>query len=400
MLRIRPTAAMAGRIAACAAVGVLLAGAAAIPSADPQLAPAQPLPARSTRLAASAGGQPVAAAGAAFQLTAGHHYGQRANASGYSVILRSGPNSAWVFGGTNPGGPSAPVAAQWDGTTLTTATLPSGLTSFISDASATSSTDVWAASQYGRYLLHYDGWQWQVARRWPRGQITGLTAISSSDVWVFGTTADGASDLGTWHFDGDNWQRIPGPADSVWRASASSDSDIWAIAASPSSYSILQYNGTTWQQVPTGSDLDGVQPRDILAMSASDVWVLGTKAATADGVRLVLLHWNGEAWTSLVTQVNAWAGRLAPGPEGSVLVTATPADASAAGLVLQVSASDGWPVVTAQSWLDSGSVSDVTLVSGTQSLWASGAVLTRLGGKAVVWTGQLGQSLAQSGVGA
>jgi hypothetical protein len=397
MLRIRPTAAMAGRIAACATVPVLLAGALSRP-ADTHPAATQAPPAQSSRLVAGSGGRPVTTAGADFQLTAGRHYGQRANASGYSVILRAGPDSAWLFGGTNPGGPSAPVAALWDGTTLTTATLPSGLTSFISDASATSGTDIWAASQYGRYLLHYDGSQWRVAKRWPRGQITGLMAISSSDVWVFGTTADGTSDLGTWHFDGYDWQRIPGPADSVWRASATSDSDIWAIAASPSSSSILQYNGISWLQVPTGGDLDGVQPRDILALSASDVWVLGTRADTADGVRLVLLHWNGAAWTSLGTQISAWAGRLAPGPGDTVLVTATPADTSAAGLILQVSAG-GWPVVTAESWLDSGSVSDVALVSGTGSLWASGAILTRLGGKAVVWTGQLGQSLGQSGVG-
>jgi hypothetical protein len=398
MLRIRPTAVMAGRIAAFATIPVLLTGAATRP-ADPHRTVAQRPPERPTGLVVSAGRRPVATTGSAFQLTAGRHYGQQANASGYSVILRTGPTSAWVFGGTNPGGPSAPVAAHWDGTTLTTATLPSGLTSFISDASATSGTDIWAASQYGRYLLHYDGWQWRVAKRWPRGEITGLTAISSSDVWVFGTTAAGASDLGTWHFDGYDWQRIPGPAASVWRASATSDSDIWAIAASPSSYSILQYNGTAWQQVPTGGDLDGVQPRDILAMSASDVWVLGTKTDAADGVRLVLLHWDGETWASLVTQISAWAGRLAPGPDGSVLVTATPADASAAGLILQVSAAGGSPVVTAQSWLDSGSVSDVALASDTGSLWASGAILTRLGGKAVVWTGQLGRPLAQPGVG-
>jgi hypothetical protein len=332
-------------------------------------------------------------------MTAGRHYGRRANASGYSVIVPTGQSSAWVFGGTNPGGPSAPVAAEWDGTTLTTAPLPSDLTSFISDATATSSSDVWAASQYGRYLLHYDGAAWRAVKRWQHGQITGLTAISPADVWAFGTTASGTSDPGTWHFDGYSWQRVCGLAGTVNRASATSDGNIWAIAASPSSSSILHYDGTSWQPVPTGGDLDGVQPRDILAMSARDVWVLGTKSDASDGVRLVLLHWDGAGWASLVTQVNAWAGRLVPGAHGSVLVTATPADASAAGLVLQVSAVAGLPVITAQSWLAGGSVSDVTLANGPESLWASGAILTRLGGEAVVWTGQLGQPLDQSDVG-
>ncbi len=398
MLRIRPTVAVAGRIAVCVAVVALLTGA-AIRSAGPHPAVARPWRARSTSVVDGSHGSPVTTTGAAFQLTAGRHYGQPANASGYSVIVRTGPASAWLLGGSNPGGPSAPVAAEWNGTQLTTAVLPSGLTSFISDASATSSTDVWAASQYGQYLLHYDGLQWTVAKRWQHGQITGLTAINPADVWVFGTTADGTSDVGTWHWDGYDWQRITGLAASVVRASADSDSDIWAIAASSASYSILHYDGTSWQPVPTGSDLDGVQPRDILAMSPSDVWVLGTQADTADGPRLALLHWNGVGWTSLVTQINAWAGRLAAGANGAVLVTATPADASAAGLILQVAAPGGWPVVTAESWLADGSVSDVVLADGTRSLWASGAILTRLGGEAVIWTGQLGQALSQSGIG-
>ncbi len=399
MLRIRPTVAVPGRVAACAAVAVFLTGLAIRPD-GPRPAVASPQQARSTSVVAGGHGSPVTTAGAAFRLSAGHHYGQPANASGYSVIVRTGPTSAWLLGGSNPGGPSVPVATLWNGTQLTTVALPSGLTSFISDASATSSTDVWAASQYGQYLLHYDGWQWTVAKRWQHGQITGLTAISPSDVWVFGTTADGTSDVGTWHFDGYSWQRITGLAASVVRASADSDSDVWAIAASSASYSILHYDGTSWQPVPTGDDLDGVQPRDILAVSPANVWVLGTKADVADGARLVLLHWNGVGWTSLVTQINAWAGRLAAGAEGTVLVTATPSDASAAGLILQVSATPGgWPVVTAQSWLADGSVSDVALADGTRSVWASGAILTRLGGEAVIWTGQLGQALSESGIG-
>jgi hypothetical protein len=398
MLRTHPTVAVAGRITACAAVAVLLTGA-AIQLAGPHPAVARPWRTRSTSVVSGRHGSPVTTTGATLQLTAGRHYGQAANASGYSVIVRTGPAAAWLLGGTNPGGPSTPVAAQWNGAQLTTAALPSGLTSFVSDASATSMNDVWAVSQYGRYLLHYDGVQWRVVKRWQTGQVTGLTAISPADVWVFGTTADGTSDVGTWHWDGYNWQRMYGLVGSVVRASATSDSDIWAIAASSASYSILYYDGTSWQPVPTGSDLDGVQPRDILAISPSDVWVLGTQADTTEGPRLVLLHWNGVGWTTLVTQITAWAGRLAAGANGSVLVTATPADASAAGLILQVTAPDGWPVVTAESSLASGSVSDVLLAGGTRSLWASGAILTRQGGEAVIWTGQLGQALSQSGVG-
>jgi hypothetical protein len=319
------------------------------------------------------------------------HYGLAANASGYSVIVGTGSNEAWAFGGTNPGGPSAPVATLWSGHTTATATLPGGLTSFISDASAPSSSDIWAASQYGRYVLHFDGVRWRVAKRWQQGQVTGLTAVAPSDVWVFGTTADGTSEIGTWHYDGTSWQRVPGLADSIVRASAITPSDIWAIAASPVSYSVVRYDGTNWEQVPTGGALNGLHVRDILAISSSDVWLLGDKADAVGGVRLVLLNWNGTGWSSLVTPIAAWAGRLALGPVHTVLATATPASASASGLIVQASAAAGRLAVTQRPPLTTGGISDVAMAGPgyARTLWVSGAILTRTGGDAVIWSSQL-----------
>lgn len=398
MSRIRPSATVACRIAALAAVPALLVGVAPRPVLGQPLARRHPL-LRVNQPAAPTTGLPTAVTGSDFRMSASHHYGSPTNASGYSVIVVTGPQQAWAFGGTNPGGPSAPVATEWNGTTATSATLPSGLTSFISDAEATASTDIWAASEYGRYLLHFDGTQWRVAKRWPHGEITGLTAIDPTDVWVFGTSSNGASDLGTWYYDGFSWQRVYGPGGSIYRASAISSNDIWAIAASPTSYSVLRFNGESWQPVPVGTALDGVQPADILAYSDTDVWILGDTPTTSGGVRLVLLHWNGVRWVSLVTYINAWAGRLAAGADRSVLATATPTSASAEGLVLGATAGPaGRPVVTLRSWLDSGGVSDVAVAGRSQLLWGSGAVLNRTGGNAVIWTGELPQSA--SGLGA
>lgn len=402
MLRSRPIAASARRVAICAAVPALLAGAVttwlvSVPPAPPRLAhlpPASPAP-------LVVRNKPAATTSSAFRMAVIRHYGLPANASGYSVIVVTGPDRAWAFGGTNPGGPSAPVATLWNGDISATAALPSGLTSFISDAGATSSSDIWAASQYGRYVLHFDGVRWRVARRWQQGQVTGVTAVTPSNVWVFGTSANGTSGIGTWHYDGASWERVPGLAGSIVRASAISASDIWAIAATPASYSVLNFDGTSWLQVPTGSALDGVQVRDILAISSADVWILGDEADTAGGVRLVLLHWNGASWSSQVTSIDAWAGRLAPGPDRSVLVTATPAGASASGLIVQASAVGGRVVISPQSWRSTtGGISDVTLAGPSRQLWVSGAVLTRNGGDAVIWSGQLSAAGGRIGQGA
>jgi hypothetical protein len=137
--------------------------------------------------------------------------------------------------------------------------------------------------------------------------------------------------------------------------------------------------------VPTGSLLAGLQPRDILAVSANEVWVLADEVSATGGVRLVLLYWNGLNWSRFATGINAWPGRLAAGPDDSVLITATPAAAFADGLILQASADAGRLAVSIRSSLDDGGISDVALASGARALWASGAILNRLGGSAVIW---------------
>lgn len=347
-----------------------------------------------TMPAASSGGGPAPAPSAArtsaaiMRVAALKHYGQPDNASGFSAIIATGPRQAWAFGGTNPGGPSTPIAARWNGATLTPSTLPAGLTGFINDASAPAANDIWAAGQYGGYVLHWNGVGWRIARRWPSGQITGLNAISASDVWVFGTAIDGSRTVGTWHFDGHSWLPVTGPAGSIYRASAVSHSDIWAVAANAGGPVILRYNGTTWWRMRTGPALDGIQPADILALSSSDVWVAGDQISRTGTPRLELAHWNGSSWSRLPNGMAAWVGRLAPGAGGEVLLTATPANAPATGLIVHASPRGWGSTIVVAGGLGSG-VSDVALAPRTSSLWASGGILTRLGGAAAIWSGPM-----------
>jgi hypothetical protein len=321
-----------------------------------------------------------------FWVAVSSHFGEPGNASGYSAIVVTGKREAWAFGGTNPGGPSTPVAERWDGGSMMPSALPPGLTGFISDASAPSATDIWAASEYGGYVLHWNGTRWQLALRRSGGMITGLTAISPDDVWVFGAAAAGKG-TGTWHFNGESWRQARGRAETIYRASAISRRDIWAIAAGPRAESVLRYDGRTWRPVRIGNVLAGIAVSDILATSKRDVWVLGDEPS-GGAVRLVLAHWNGARWTRIDTGVRAFAGRLSAGTHGTVLVTATPAEAAATGLILQANAAGWHRAITIRSRLGSG-VSAVAVLRGTRLLLASGGVLTRLGGDAVIWEGQL-----------
>ncbi len=329
-------------------------------------------------------GRPDASVSSTTSLAAvGKHYGPAGNFSGYSVIAVTGRRSAWVFGGTNPGGPSSPVAARWNGTTLQTVALPAGLTGFISAASASSASNAWAVSGYGGYAVRWSGSRWLVARRWQQGQITGVLAVSPHEVWVFGTALDGTRGVGTWLFNGYSWKAINGPPGDIYQATAW-HRDIWAIAATSHGDRIEHYNGTAWRQVQVGPALDRVEETSIAAVSGSDVWVLGNMAGRAGPGRVVLARWNGSRWTRIMTSVHAWAGQLANGSHGGVLATATPASSAAVGLILRVSTLGRVAAVTVASGLGSG-VSDVALAPGSQSLWATGGDLTELGANAAVW---------------
>jgi hypothetical protein len=325
----------------------------------------------------------------ALRIALRQHYGPPANASGYSVILVAGRDSAWVFGGTNPGGTSKPVAARWNGKRLTPSALPTGLAGFITDAGAASARDIWATSEYGRYLLRWNGQRWSLVREWPHGTITGLTVAGQRSVWVFSTTAAGVRQGGTWHFNGRSWAHPTGLAGQIYRASALSRRDVWAIAAGEKADSIVRFNGSRWWRVHTGAALAGVRAHDILAMSDRNVWVVGNQASKFGTGRLVLVHWNGETWARVPCKLDVWAGRLAPGWHGDVLMTATSeGTAAAAGLILRASPAGRLSVTTIRSAQGTG-VSDIAMSRGTRTVLVAGGVLTRLGGDAAIWAGRL-----------
>ena len=311
------------------------------------------------------------------------HFGQPGNASGYSTVLLI-RGHLWVFGGTNPGGQSSPVIANLVGRRWLTARLPAGLSDFISDASGPGPGDIWAISSYGRYVLRWDGSRWQLVRRWRRaGIISDIVATSPISAWVFGTSADGYGRLGTWRYDGRSWRRILGSAGRIYRASAVSGRDVWAIEAEPRGDSILHFDGRSWHRQRVGRAISVIRWNDILAESVRNVWLVGNEPAS-DHYRLVLAHWNGARWTSIVTRMSALAGQLAEAGPGRVLVTATSSALLPTGLIVLVT--DAGRVTSSAIGSSFGSgISDAVFDSSSDAIWASGGTLTMLGGDAAVW---------------
>jgi hypothetical protein len=320
----------------------------------------------------------------AWQLAESAHFGQAGNASGYSAMLAIN-GYVWAFGGTNPGGQSVPVALSQNGRTWRASPLPAGLTGFISDASASSATDIWAVSDYGRYVLRFDGTRWQLLRRWRKqGVISGVTAFGPGDASVYGTSADGSRTIGTWRYDGSRWIEVRGIARDIYRASAVSRRDIWAIVAGPTADTIVHLSGGRWHRIKLARTLAGIRWHDIVAESATDVWLAGNAVTPHGGERLTLAHFDGKTWSELETSERAWAGQLATAGRGLIAVTATSAGLLPVGLIAVVSSAGRLTWSTIASSFGSG-VSDVAFAPSTGLLWASGGILTRLGGDAAIW---------------
>jgi hypothetical protein len=314
------------------------------------------------------------------------HYGAAANDSGYTAAVAVNPKDAWVFGSTSVAGvpaPGTPVAVQWNGTGWQSSSLPSGLTSDIDAASAISANDIWAVTEAGGDILHWDGTQWSVAKH-VTGQegavFTGIAAFTDSDVWVFGASGAGPG-LGTWHFDGTTWTHVTGRADRVGTVSALSPTDIWAIgstAQGPAGNEIVHYNGSAWQPVSAAA-LKGLDCEDILALSDTNVWA--TAVVDGNTTKPVLAHLSNGVWSTVKLP---WQlgnlGWLAPDRHGGFWL-----DASR-------SSSETWIAhrTAAGTWSRAhtpGFMGPVALIPGTTSLWGAGwsSTTAGTGSDAEIW---------------
>ena len=97
--------------------------------------------------------------------------------------------------------------------------------------SADGPLDAWAITVGN--VLHWHNGKWTVAKSFsPKGGppgplLTGITALSPTNVWVFGGTGYGVG-RGTWHLHGHTWTKVTGAGRNIFGASAQGNR-MWAI---------------------------------------------------------------------------------------------------------------------------------------------------------------------------
>lgn len=159
---------------------------------------------------------------------------------------------------------------------------------------------------------------------------------------------------------------------------------------------IEHWNGTQWSVVASPDTTSPVnQLFGIAALSASDIWAVGTSQASNNIQHTLIEHWNGTKW-SIVASPN-------PGPSNNSLRSIAVVSSTSAWVVGSYINAQGitetltehwngtkWSVVTSPNpGSSTNSFYSVARIAGTNQLWAVGTYSNGNGGQTLTerWNG-------------
>jgi len=233
---------------------------------------------------------------------------------GYAVTA-AGPRSEWAFGGNGSGKPTAWLNT---GSGWSQVAFPGTPGELVTAAAASSPSNVWVFTDHagdaggGVGAMRWNGTAWSQVGLWYIGQIDSASVLSPTDVWVFGFPM-------AWHWNGKGWWMVSDTRDypMVDGGSALSADDAWVYGAGGGSAAteqadVAHWNGKSWKSTSLASLLYQGVVNSVYEQSPDSVYVLGSAAVGASpsnpsGAALILLYWNGSAW-SRVTQASGLSG--------------------------------------------------------------------------------------------
>src|ERR1051326_5711979 len=175
---------------------------------------------------------------------------------------------------------------------------------------------------------HWDGTAWTIvptpaaASGGRLASLYGIADLGPANAWAVGQGKD-ARPLAE-HWDGTAWSVVPVPVPAVPSGtsfanavlssiSAVSATDIWAVGTTTAIQNVnkavtrftlaMHYNGTAWSIVKTVNTAEPTGLSGVTAISANNAWAVGngfnnvhdTSASVAN--KAVIEHWNGTAWS-------------------------------------------------------------------------------------------------------
>jgi hypothetical protein len=233
-------------------------------------------------------------------------------------VAAAASNDVWAVGFKI--GPDNPdfglqLIEHWDGTSWSVDTTgPEIEGDTLSGVTVVSSNNVWAVGASGGNALveHWDGTSWSIVSNSViagAGRLSAVSADSANDVWAVGQAGNGGPPI--LHFDGTSWSRVASPIPSLEATSvtAISPTNVWAVGTVGVGFNhrthrkaaIEHWDGTSWSTVssPNPTPSPGLDSflNGITAVSANDVWAVGSFHKSSGGSATLIEHWDGTSWT-------------------------------------------------------------------------------------------------------
>jgi hypothetical protein len=216
----------------------------------------------------------------------------------FGAVVATGPASGWAFVD------NASYAYERTGvTTWKKVPFPGGHGVSVAAAAAASASGVWAFTDIGTgtrsEAVELVRGKWTV-RTTLGGYVGAVSVLAARNVWAFGSTA-------TYHYDGSTWAKV---ARGSLGGAALSASDYWLTGTYGPAQTIVTHvkNGTkvTFNlagllPAKTKTALDDPRVADIYAASDTNVYVIGNGGTQDAGGPVVILHYDGHAWTKLAS---------------------------------------------------------------------------------------------------
>ena len=150
--------------------------------------------------------------------------------------------------------------------------------------------------------------------------LDGVVVLTPCDAWAVGydTGSSGLSQTLTEHWDGSAWTVVPSPdvaglGNVLNGVRAVSAADVWAVGTSAApgveQTLILHWDGVTWQQVTSPNPGTRAGLLGVRTVSATDAWAVGNFYNGNAGQPLIL-HWNGQKWAQVTSPHPGTGGAL------------------------------------------------------------------------------------------
>ena len=202
----------------------------------------------------------------------------------------------------------AAAAAGW-----TAVSVPqTGNNTELNAMSARTSTDAWAVGvQFGAagqtppppVAYHWNGSAWSLTATPSLGVNAGLNAVSASsasEAWAVGFTLPSGYRVRQplyEHWNGSAWSVVSGPGLGLNGVADLSPTNAWAVGIRGT---VEHWDGTAWSNVtvpsPNPSYPAGASLNAITAVSASDIWAVGSFSNASFTISAFALHYNGSSW--------------------------------------------------------------------------------------------------------